>query len=488
MSRIHFGTLETQLVNDGIDLNNNNVNISNVESETLELSSSVLEEQVKHAQVLRQLEMKRIGRTVTVPTDDNEVKNRLRSHGHPVCLFGEREGERRSRLRELLASDQIDDDMSESSSDDETQERLKETFYTPASHVLIRAREDFAVHSFSAANSRLAVQRQRQSTGSTVIDHADLVDKILSNACALNVSGSQVGDRRPLNCCAFGGTTKYIATGAFSGVSTIWDSETSVAIWKLNEHSDRIVDLEFAQKDDLRLATASADGCAKVWLVPDQMETDETTTLKSACTLLGHAQRLSCIAWHPMHNHIGTSSYDRTWRLWDVQVGTELLLQEGHESAVYAFAIHGDGSLVLSGDLGGVVRLWDLRSGKSIDSLRGHVGQVLSADFAGNGYLAATGGSDHTARIWDLRMRKSLFLIPAHQSLVSTVAFEKVTDSFLATSSFDGKAKLWSTTDGKMIKELIGHENKIMDVAVAQDASKILTASYDRTWKLWSVV
>jgi hypothetical protein len=37
---------------------------------------------------------------------------------------------------------------------------------------------------------------------------------------------------------------------------------------------------------------------------------------------------------------------------------------------VYAVAFQGDGSLIATGDLGGVARVWDLRSGKSILNLR----------------------------------------------------------------------------------------------------------------------
>ena len=69
-----------------------------------------------------------------------------------------------------------------------------------------------------------------------------------------------------------------------------------------------------------------------------------------------------------------------SWRLWDVETTTELLLQdaktfvslhaamlfgamcscnslqEGHSRPVYGCSVHPDGSLVATSDLGGVVR------------------------------------------------------------------------------------------------------------------------------------
>ena len=49
--------------------------------------------------------------------------------------------------------------------------------------------------------------------------------------------------------------------------------------------------------------------------------------------------------------HLGTASYDGTWRLWDMERGYCLLEQEGHSRSVYALAFQGDGALAASGGL-----------------------------------------------------------------------------------------------------------------------------------------
>jgi U4/U6 small nuclear ribonucleoprotein PRP4 len=48
--------------------------------------------------------------------------------------------------------------------------------------------------------------------------------------------------------------------------------------------------------------------------------------------------RVAAAEFHPSGAWAGTASYDRTWRLWDVERGDELLLQEGHSKEVYALA------------------------------------------------------------------------------------------------------------------------------------------------------
>ena len=41
--------------------------------------------------------------------------------------------------------------------------------------------------------------------------------------------------------------------------------------------------------------------------------------LQELATLKGHTDRLGRIAYHPAGRHLGTASFDATWRLWDLE-------------------------------------------------------------------------------------------------------------------------------------------------------------------------
>ena len=62
---------------------------------------------------------------------------------------------------------------------------------------------------------------------------------------------------------------------------------------------------------------------------------------------------------------MGTVSLDSSFRLWDVESGAQLLLQDGHARDVMGLAFQRDGSLAATCDQSGVCRVWDLRSGRS---------------------------------------------------------------------------------------------------------------------------
>ena len=213
--------------------------------------------------------------------------------------------------------------------------------------------------------------------------------------------------------------------------------------------------------------------------------------------LQGHAARLCNVAFHPTGKYVATTSFDHTWRLWDVETssmsngGTELLLQDGHAREVYGVGFHPDGSLVSTTDFGGVVQCWDLRTGKSACHFVGHAKRVLCCEFAPNGFQLVSAGDDGSIKIWDMRRpRRAATSIPAHTNLVTQLKFAHSTSSqngeFLASSSFDGTGKIWSTRDWKLLSTLRGHEGKVMGIDILDGPRcGIVTCGFDKTLKLW---
>ena len=53
------------------------------------MSSQAEAAQAKHEALLKSIEEKRLKQNLRVPTDDNEVKQRLRALKEPICFFGE---------------------------------------------------------------------------------------------------------------------------------------------------------------------------------------------------------------------------------------------------------------------------------------------------------------------------------------------------------------------------------------------------------------
>ncbi|KAL7550251.1 hypothetical protein ACHAWF_013494 [Thalassiosira exigua] len=351
------------------------------------------------------------------------------------------------------------------------------------------------------------------------------------------LEGSQYGDVRPVSAICTSSVSvgngdgasnlpSIIATGGWSGGIKIWNGgmdESSGAApldlfgAKSIVHEDRIMGIAMRPyatspaADSLTMvATASIDLTAKLCAIKlnedgnagDAMEVENPDTnnklrynIQECAHLKGHAARLCNVAFHPTGKFVATTSFDHTWRLWDVETssmsgGNELLLQDGHAREVCGVGFHPDGSLVATTDFGGVVQCWDLRSGKSACHFLGHARRVVCSEFSPNGFQLATAGDDGTIKVWDLRRRRPSASIPAHTNLITQLKFAHSSASqngeFLVSSSFDGTGKIWSTRDWKLLTSLEGHEGKVMGIDVLDGRRcGVVTCGFDKTLKLW---
>ncbi|XVE66544.1 hypothetical protein DITRI_Ditri08aG0087500 [Diplodiscus trichospermus] len=452
------------------------------EYEISEESRLVRERQEK---AMQELLMKRRAAALAVPTNDMAVRARLRRLGEPITLFGEREMERRDRLRMIMAKldseGQLEklmkaheeEEAAVSAKVEDIEEDIQYPFYTEGPKELRDARIDIA--KYSVVKAAMRIQRARRKKDDPDEDMDAEIDWALNQAKNLVLDCSEIGDDRPLSGCSFSRDGKLLATCSLSGVAKLWSMPRVSKVSALKGHTERATDVTFSPVHD-HLATASADRTAKLW-------NTDGSLLK---TFEGHLDRLARIAFHPSGKYLGTTSFDKTWRLWDIESGVELLLQEGHSRSIYGIAFHQDGSLAASCGLDALARVWDLRTGKSILALEGHVKPILGVDFSPNGYHLATGGEDNTCRIWDLRKKKSLYTIPAHSNLISQVKFESQEGYYLVTASYDMTAKVWSGRDFKPVKSLPGHEAKVTASDISEDGRYIVTVSHDRTIKLWT--
>ncbi|CEQ40267.1 SPOSA6832_01870, partial [Sporobolomyces salmonicolor] len=512
------------------------IDFNDLESREVDLATSSAHPET--AKILSELDRKKLARKIALPTNDGEVRARLRELGEPITLFGEGPADRRDRLRDILAKarlekgEQMDvDEESEEESDESDEEDKEEEFYTEGSAALKKARRDIAEYSLPRARKRIA--RQRLDASVTLARLMDVRKAVFSNLESFTNLGSQIGDTRALSAVRFSPDSSMLLTGSWTGMAKLWSVPACKEIRTLKGHKERIGGVAWhpeatlsQSKSAVNFATSGADHDIKLW----GLEND--TALQ---TLSGHEGRVCRINFHPSGRYLGSASYDGTWRLWDVERGDELLLQEGHSKEVYAVAFQQDGALACTGGLDAIARLWDLRSGRTALVLSGHSRDILAIDFSSNGYQIATGSNDDTIRIWDLRNHQAIATIPAHKSAVSDLKFFQaspsasypttavprafsglpifqgettdpdasgdtaeeanredkpdfpVSGSFLVSSGYDGYVKIWSADDWQQVRALSNDQSgKVMSVDVSSDARFIVSGQYDRSYKLWA--
>ena len=192
---------------------------SAVEYEISEESRQFRERQEKAKQ---EFLMKRRASALAVPTNDMAVRTRLRRLGEPITLFGEREMERRDRLRMIMAkldaegqleklmkAHEEEEAAAPVAMEEVEEETLQYPFYTEGSKSLLEARVEIAKYSIKRAASRLYRARRKRDDPDEDLDAE--MDWVLKEAGSLVLDCSEIGDDRPLSGCSFSHDGKLLA-------------------------------------------------------------------------------------------------------------------------------------------------------------------------------------------------------------------------------------------------------------------------------------
>lgn len=105
--------------------------------------------------LLAELERKTKARKLIVPTKDLDVRHKLREMGQPITLFGERQADRRDRLRDLISrlkqqgANGDDESMGSDSDASSSDAEKEEEFYTEGGTDLLQERKWIANYSLN---------------------------------------------------------------------------------------------------------------------------------------------------------------------------------------------------------------------------------------------------------------------------------------------------------------------------------------------------
>jgi tRNA A-37 threonylcarbamoyl transferase component Bud32 len=185
------------------------------------------------------------------------------------------------------------------------------------------------------------------------------------------------------------------AASADNKTVRVLDVETGQELFALKEHTSEVRALAFSP-DGQRLARAWGDAVRVV----------DAKTGQELLAPKGRPQKVSVLAFSPDGKRLAVA-FDEVW-LWDVGTGHELLILKGNggglllrgiTSGVQALAFSPDGKRLASASAD-VVRLWETDVGQEVLVLRGHTGPVSALAFSPNGRLLAS-ASGTTVQLWD---------------------------------------------------------------------------------------
>ncbi len=304
------------------------------------------------------------------------------------------------------------------------------------------------------------------------------------------------GHSGPIRSVGFSPDGQRIVTGSWDGTAKVWNASGNAEPLTLTNHTGEVFSVAFFP-DGQRVVTASFDQTVRVW---------DALTGGQLLKLEGHTNRVWAVAVSPDGSRIASGGWDQAVRVWDANSGIPLLTFQADTDAVLAVAFSPDGQRIVTGGLDHTARIWHASNGKLIFTLKGHSAPVSAAAFSPDGNRIATASDDQTVRFWDLASReeltqfRELFPLKGHGARISSIAFSpdgqqivtaggSVTFSpgsqFFDTLPGNHSAKIWNASGSREFRTLEGHSNAVWTVVFSADGRNLASSSFDGSARLW---
>lgn len=298
------------------------------------------------------------------------------------------------------------------------------------------------------------------------------------------------GDSADVLAVAVNADGGRIVTGSSDKIARVWDGESGAELLRLEKHTGAVQAVAITP-DGHRIVTG-ADNVTRIW---DANSGAELFRLENNA-----GSNVMAVAVTPDGRRVVSGSDDNSAQIWDGETGALMFRLDGHTKPVSAVAITPSGSHVVTGSDDKSARIWDVHSGSLLFQLEGHTGAVTAVAVSADGRRVITGSADKSVRVWDNGVILKAFPPRGpHDTILSVAAtaggVRIITglDSYAARISDDYAAKVWTATmasnrpdlQGASV-ELKGHAGTVRLVAATANGSRLVTASDDRTLRVWN--
>ncbi|KFA75475.1 hypothetical protein S40288_01209 [Stachybotrys chartarum IBT 40288] len=174
--------------------------------------------------------------------------------------------------------------------------------------------------------------------------------------------------------------------------------------------------------------------------------------------------------------------------VWEWQSESYILKQQGHFDSMNSLVYSPDGQRVVTCADDGKIKVWDVESGFCIVTFTEHSGGVTACEFTKKGNVLFTASLDGSVRAWDLIRYRNFRTFTAPTRLSFTSMAVDPSGEVVAAGSLDSfDIHIWSVQTGQLLDQLSGHEGPVSALAFAPNGGTLVSGSWDRTARIWSI-
>lgn len=298
----------------------------------------------------------------------------------------------------------------------------------------------------------------------------------------LTEQGRRQGHTGPIIALVPGARDNEFMSFAKDATCRTWSLETRCDLLELEGHSGPVTSITFSPAGSL-LASGGYDRSIRLW---DLTSNNPKTAVKE---LIGHTHYIRHLVFANEGRVLFSTDGDGHLFAWDVASQTLIDRFDGHDAMIYGLDLSPDGRTLVSGDNDGTLRIWDLtrwRAGTQCDSRTLKSEAVSALRFSDDGGQLISVHNDNVLRVWDTlnwNLVKSIKI----SSFTYALSDQMERDTYFLGGEPKGILEHVVVESGT---SSLGHRlqnGQIYEFAANADRSRLFSACYDHTIKVFSV-
>jgi WD40 repeat protein len=201
----------------------------------------------------------------------------------------------------------------------------------------------------------------------------------------------------------------------------------------------------------------------------------------------GHSSYISCIVVNSNGDKLISGSWDKTIKIWDINLGECINKLTGHDNFISALLMDEISEKLVSGSWDKTIKVWDTKTGKCLKTLREHTDNISSLLLYKDGKKIISGSWDKTIKVWDIKTGECLKTLKGHSDKISSLSMSDKRNNIIISGSWDKTIKIWDIETGKCIETLTGHEDEVSCVVINNAGNIVISSSGDKNIKIWNI-
>jgi WD40 repeat protein len=172
--------------------------------------------------------------------------------------------------------------------------------------------------------------------------------------------------------------------------------------------------------------------------------------------------------------------------VFDLNERKEIKFYQQHKTALFAISSNPAKGHFYVADADGNLSVWDETTLDLLLYLPLDCGKIRRSAVSTSGRFMAVACQDGNFRVFDSENYNEIATVNAHKGGTTSLLFDPSDESALFTGGKDAWMRSWNWEIGSLLKEIPAHNYVIYDIISLDEGQTLVTASRDKTIKVWN--